>query len=61
MSLVMKQLVLAVGLVALVAAGTLGRLGRLLPGQSTALIALLGFVSVALVLLIRPRPELSHR
>lgn len=37
------------GLVALVAAGTLGRLGRLLPGQSTALIALLGFVSVALV------------
>lgn len=37
------------GLVALVAAGTLGRLGRLLPGQSTALIALLGFVSMALV------------
>jgi len=37
------------GLVALVAAGTLGRLGRLLPGQSTALIALIGFVSVALV------------
>lgn len=37
------------GLVALIAAGTLGRLGRLLPGQSTALIALIGFVSVALV------------
>ena len=37
------------GLVALVAAGTLGRIGRLLPGQSTALIALIGFVSVALV------------
>jgi hypothetical protein len=37
------------GLVALVAAGTLGRLGRLLPGQSTALIALIGFLSVALV------------
>lgn len=37
------------GLVSLVAAGTLGRLGRLLPGQSTALVALIGFVSVALV------------
>lgn len=37
------------GLVALVVAGTLGRLGRLLPGQSTALVALIGFVSVALV------------
>lgn len=37
------------GLVALVAAGTLGRIGRLQPGQSTALISLLGFVSVALV------------
>ncbi|PUA80225.1 CbtA family protein [Nocardioides currus] len=37
------------GLVALVAAGTLGRLGRMLPGQSTALVALIGFVSVALV------------
>ena len=37
------------GLVALIAAGTLGRLGRLLPGQSTALVALIGFVSVALV------------
>ncbi len=37
------------GLVALVAAGTLGRLGRLLPGQSTALVALIGFVAVALV------------
>ena len=37
------------GLVALVAAGTLGRIGRLLPGQSTALISLIGFVSMALV------------
>lgn len=37
------------GLVALVAAGTLGRIGRLLPGQSTAVISLIGFVSVALV------------
>lgn len=37
------------GLVALASAGTLGRIGRLLPGQSTALISLLGFVSVALV------------
>ena len=37
------------GLVALIVAGTLGRLGRLLPGQSTALVALIGFVSVALV------------
>lgn len=37
------------GLVGLVAAGTLGRIGRLLPGQSTALVALIGFVSVALV------------
>lgn len=37
------------GLVALVAAATLGRLGRMLPSQSTALIALIGFVSVALV------------
>ncbi|HXH79447.1 CbtA family protein [Nocardioides sp.] len=37
------------GLVALVAAGTLGRIGPLLPGQSTALVSLIGFVSVALV------------
>ncbi len=37
------------GIVALVAAGTVGRIGRLLPGQSTALVALLGFVAVALV------------
>lgn len=37
------------GLVALIAAGTLGRLGRLQPGQSTAVIAAIGFVSVALV------------
>ena len=37
------------GLVALAAAGTLGRLGRLLPSQSAAVVALIGFVSVALV------------
>jgi hypothetical protein len=37
------------GIVALVAAGTVGRVGTLLPGQSTALVALVGFVSVALV------------
>jgi hypothetical protein len=37
------------GIVGLVAAGTLGRLGRLTPGQSTALVALIGFVAVALV------------
>jgi predicted lipid-binding transport protein (Tim44 family) len=37
------------GLVALVAAGAVGRLGRLLPGQSTALVALVGFIAFALV------------
>lgn len=37
------------GIVALVAAGTLSRMGRLQPGQSTALITLLGFVAFALV------------
>ena len=37
------------GIVALVAAGTLGRIGRLLPGQSTALVALIGFLAFALV------------
>ncbi|KQY60491.1 hypothetical protein ASD11_13680 [Aeromicrobium sp. Root495] len=37
------------GLVALVAAGVVGRLGRIRPAQSTLLVALLGFVSVALV------------
>lgn len=37
------------GIVALVAAGTVGRIGRLTPGQSTALVALIGFVSFALV------------
>ncbi len=37
------------GIVALVAAGTIGRIGRLLPDQSTALVALLGFVAFALV------------
>ncbi|GGU38958.1 membrane protein [Nocardioides albus] len=37
------------GLLALVAAATMGRLGRLTPGQSTALVSLIGFVAVALV------------
>ncbi|WP_426241757.1 CbtA family protein [Nocardioides sp. LHG3406-4] len=37
------------GIVALVSAGVVGRLGRLTPGQSTAVVALTGFVSVALV------------
>ena len=37
------------GLVALVSAATLGRLGRLTPRQSTAVIALVGFVAFALV------------
>ncbi len=37
------------GIVALVAAATIGHIGRLLPGQSTALVTLLGFVSFALV------------
>ena len=37
------------GLAALVAAGTMGRIGRLTPGQSTALVTLVGFVSFALV------------
>jgi hypothetical protein len=37
------------GTVALVSAGVVGRIGRLTPGQSTALVALLGWVTVALV------------
>jgi hypothetical protein len=37
------------GLVALVSAIAVGRLGRMRPTQSTALVALLGFVAVALV------------
>lgn len=37
------------GIVALIAAGTAGRIGRLQPGQSTALVTLLGFVAYALV------------
>ncbi len=37
------------GLVALAAAAVVGRIGRLSPGQSTALVSLIGFVSVALV------------
>ena len=37
------------GILALVAAAALGRIGRLSPGQSTALVALIGFVAFALV------------
>ncbi|MCW2773269.1 MAG: hypothetical protein JWN91_1595 [Nocardioides sp.] len=37
------------GIVALVSAATVGRMGRMTPGQSTATIALIGFVSYALV------------
>lgn len=37
------------GIVALVAAGVAGRLGRLTPGQSTAVVSLIGFVAFALV------------
>lgn len=37
------------GIVALVAAGVVGRIGALTPGQSTALVALLGWVAVILV------------
>lgn len=44
------------GIVALVAAGTVGRIGRLLPGQSTALITLAGFVSFALVPFLKYPP-----
>ncbi|WP_332643345.1 CbtA family protein [Aeromicrobium sp.] len=41
------------GIVALAAAFALGRIGRLRPSQSTALVAALGFVSVALVPFIK--------
>jgi predicted cobalt transporter CbtA len=46
------------GLTALAAAFALGRLGRLTPAQSTAVVALVGFVAVALVpfLLLPPDP-----
>ena len=37
------------GIVALVSAGVVGRLGRLRPGQSTAVVALIGFIAFALV------------
>ena len=37
------------GLVALVSAAVVGRIGRLSPGQSTALVAVVGFVAVGLV------------
>lgn len=37
------------GLVALAAAGAVGRIGRLRPSQSTAVVATIGFVAVALV------------
>lgn len=45
------------GLIALVSAGVVGRLGRLTPGQSTALVAFLGFVSVALVPFLKFPPS----
>ena len=37
------------GIVALVAAGVVGRIGALSPGQSTALVAFLGWVAIILV------------
>ena len=37
------------GIIALLAAAAVGRLGRMTPGQSTATVALIGFVSFALV------------
>ena len=37
------------GILALVAAGVMGRIGRLSPGTSTALVGLIGYVSVVLV------------
>jgi predicted cobalt transporter CbtA len=37
------------GIVALVAAGVVGRIGRFSPGQSTAFVALAGFVAIAFV------------
>jgi hypothetical protein len=37
------------GIVALVSAATVGRMGRMTPGQSTATVTLVGFVSFALV------------
>lgn len=37
------------GVIALVAAGAMGRLGRLGPGQSTALVSVLGLLSVSVV------------
>lgn len=37
------------GLVSIAAAGAVGRLGTMTPGQSTATVSLIGFVSVALV------------
>lgn len=37
------------GIVALVAAAAVGRLGRMSPGQSTAVVALIGYVSFALM------------
>lgn len=44
------------GILALVAAATLGRLGRLRPGQSTALVALFGFVAFTLVPFLKYPP-----
>lgn len=37
------------GIVALISAGLVGRLGRLRPGQTTAVVALIGFIAYALV------------
>jgi predicted cobalt transporter CbtA len=44
------------GLVALVSAAVVGRLGRLNPGQSTAVVAAVGFVAVALVPFLKYPP-----
>ena len=44
------------GIVALVAASAIGRIGRLTPGQSTALVSAVGFVSVSLVPFLKYPP-----
>lgn len=45
------------GIVALVSAGVVGRLGRFRPGQSTAVVALIGFVAFALVPFLKYPPN----
>jgi predicted cobalt transporter CbtA len=45
------------GLVALAAAAAVGRMGRLLPAQSTAIAAAIGYVSVALVPFLKYPPN----